>query len=86
MFLEIKLVSFSNQCSLICRFQSGSKHMRPCQESQMISLGPEAIKRFSSSASVSIKFQLLINVEMVKKCGKFRFITQKLVIYPANKY
>ena len=40
----------SNTCSLICCFQSGSKHMRLCQESQMISPGPEAIKRFSSSA------------------------------------
>ena len=49
-FLEIKLVSFSNTCSLICCFQSGSKHMKLCQESQMISPGPEAIKRFSSSA------------------------------------
>ena len=49
-FLEIKLVSFSNTCSLICCFQSGSKHMRLCQESQMISPGPEVIKRFSSSA------------------------------------
>ena len=50
--LEIKLVSFlfSNTCSLICCFQFGSKHMRLCQESQMISPGPEAIKRFSSSA------------------------------------
>ena len=42
--------------------------------------GPEVIKLFSSSAQLSMKFQLLINVEMVKTGGKFRFKTQKLVI------
>ena len=47
--------------------------------------GPEVIKLVSSSAQLSMKFQLLINVEIVKNCGKFRFKTQKLVIYPANK-
>ena len=49
--------------------------------------GPEFIKLFSSSAELSMKFQLLIhvNVEIVKYCGKFRFKTQKLVIYPAYK-
>ena len=47
--------------------------------------GPEAIKLFSSSAQLSMKFQLLINVEIIKISGKFRFKTEKLVIYPANK-
>ena len=47
--------------------------------------GPEVIKLFSSSAQLSMKFQLLINVEIIKISGKFRFITQKLVIYPAHK-
>ena len=47
--------------------------------------GPKVIKLFSSSAQLSMKFQLLINVEMIKISGKFRFKTQKLVIYPANK-
>ena len=44
-------------------------------------------KTFLSSAQLSMKFQLLINVEIVKKCGKLRFKTQKLVdvIYPAHK-
>ena len=46
---------------------------------------PEVIKLFSSSAQLSMKFQLLINVEIVKNCGKSRFKTQKLVIYPAHK-
>ena len=45
--------------------------------------GLEVIKLFSSSAQMSMKFQLLINVEIVKNCGKFRFKTQNLVIYPA---
>ena len=49
------------------------------------SSGPEVIKLFSSSAQLSMKFQLLINVEIVKNCGKCRFKTQKLVIYPAHK-
>ena len=47
--------------------------------------GPEVIKLFSSSAQLSMKFQLLINAEIVKIIGKFRFKTQKLVIYPAHK-
>ena len=47
--------------------------------------GPEAIKHFSSSAQLSMKFQLLINVEIVKIIGKFRFKYHKVVIYPANK-
>ena len=47
--------------------------------------GLEVIKLFSSSAQLSMKFQLLINVEIVKIIGKFKFKTQKLVIYPAHK-
>ena len=47
--------------------------------------GPEVIKLFSSSAQLSMKFQLLINAEIVKISGKFRFNPQKLVIYPADK-
>ena len=39
--------------------------------------GPEVIKLFSSSAQLSMKFQVLINVEIVKNCGKFRFKTKK---------
>ena len=47
--------------------------------------GPEVIKLFSSSAQLSMKFQLLINADIVKISGKFRFIPQNLVIYPAHK-
>ena len=47
--------------------------------------GHKVIKLFSVSAQLSMKFQLLINVEIIKISGKFRFKTQKLVIYPANK-
>ena len=45
-------------------------------------LVPELMKLFSSSAQLSMKFHLLINAEIVKINGKFRFKTQKLVIYP----
>ena len=46
----------------------------------------EVIKLFfSSSAQLSMKFQLRINVEIVKISGKFRFNTQQLVSYPAHK-
>ena len=47
--------------------------------------GPEVIKLFSSSAQLSMKFQLLINAEIVKISEKFRFKPQKLVIYPDDK-
>ena len=47
--------------------------------------GPEVIKLFSSSAQLSMKFQLLINVEIVTISGQLRFKTKKLVIYPAYK-
>ena len=39
--------------------------------------GPEVVKLFSSSAQLSMKFQLLIDVEIVKISGKFGFRTQK---------
>ena len=47
--------------------------------------GLEVIKLFLSSAQLSMKFQLLINAEIVKISGKFKFKTQKLVIYPSHK-
>ena len=47
-------------------------------------LGPEVIKVFSSSAQLSMKFQLLINAEIVEINGKFRFKPQTLVIYPVG--
>ena len=47
--------------------------------------GPEVIKLFSSSAQLSMKNQLLITVKIVKIGGKFIFIPQNLVIYPAHK-
>ena len=48
--------------------------------------GLEVIKLFSSSAQLIMKFQLLINVEIIDKIsGKFRFSAHQLVIYPAHK-
>ena len=46
---------------------------------------PEAINLFSCSTHLSMEFQLLINVEIVKVSGKFWFKTQKIVIYPAHE-
>ena len=43
--------------------------------------GPEVIKLFSSSAPLSMKFQLLIDVVIVIISGKFRFKTKKLVAF-----
>ena len=39
----------------------------------------------NNDAMLSMKFQLLINVEIAKISGKFWFKTQKLVIFPAHK-
>ena len=39
--------------------------------------GSEVIKLFSSSAQLSMKFQMLINVDVIKISGKFRFKTKK---------
>ena len=39
--------------------------------------GPKVIKCFSCSTQLSMKFQLLVNVEIVKISGKFRFKTKK---------
>ena len=47
--------------------------------------GPEVITLFLSSAQLSMKFQLLINVEIVEISGKLGLSTQQLVIYPAYK-
>ena len=50
--------------------------------------GPEVIKLFASPAQLSMKFLLLIDIEVVKISGKFRFKTLKLiklVIYTAHK-
>ena len=47
--------------------------------------GLVVITFFSISAQLSLKFQLLINIEIVKISGKSRFKTQTIVIYPAHK-
>ena len=40
--------------------------------------GLEVKKCFSSSAQLSMKFQLLINVEIVKIKGKYKFKTKRI--------
>ena len=47
--------------------------------------GPEAIQLFSSSAQLSMKFQLLINAEIAEISEKFRLKPQNLVIYPTDE-
>ena len=47
--------------------------------------GPEVIKLFSSSAQLSMKFQLRINTEIAQVNENFRFRYTKPVIYPAYK-
>ena len=41
-------------------------------------------KTFPCSTQLSMKFKLLIITRIAKINGNFRFISQKLVIYPAN--
>ena len=54
-----------------------------CQES--IIPGAEVIKLFSCSTQLSMKSKMLINIEIAKIYGFFRFNLLKPTIYPANK-
>ena len=47
--------------------------------------GPKVIKLFPCSTQLSMKFKLLINIEVAKIEGIFRCESLKPVIYPANK-
>ena len=47
--------------------------------------GAEVIKLFSCSTQLSMKFKMLINIEIAKIYGIFRLKSPKPVIYPANK-
>ena len=47
--------------------------------------GAEVIKLFSCSTQLSIKFKMLINIEIAKIYGIFRFNSLKLAVFPANK-
>ena len=47
--------------------------------------GAEVIKLFSCSTQLSMKFKMLIDIEIAKIDGIFRFNSLKLAIYPANK-
>ena len=50
-------------------------------------LAPEAevIKLFSCSTQLSMKFKMLINIEITKIDGIFRFNSLEPAIYPAYK-
>ena len=45
----------------------------------------KVIKLFSCSTQLSMKFKMLINIEMAKIHGIFRFNSLKPAIFPANK-
>ena len=47
--------------------------------------GPEVIKLFSCSTQLSMEFKMLINIDIAKIYGIFRFNSLKPAIYPANK-
>ena len=47
--------------------------------------GAEVIKLFSCSTQLSMKFKMLMNIEIAKIYGIFRFNSLKPAIYPANK-
>ena len=47
--------------------------------------GAEVIKLFSCSTQLSMKFKMLINIEIAKIDGIFRFNSLEPAIYPANK-
>ena len=49
-------------------------------------LSLKVIKLFLFSAQLSMKFKLLINIQIAKICGIFKFKSPKPNIYPANKY
>ena len=47
--------------------------------------GAEVIKLFSFSTQLSMKFKMLINIEIAKIDGIFRFYLLEPAIYPADK-
>ena len=47
--------------------------------------GAEVIKLFSCSTQLSMKFKMLINIEIAKIHGIFRFNLLETAIYPADK-
>ena len=48
-------------------------------------LGAEVIKLFSCSTQLSMKFKMLLNIEIAKINGIFRFNLLEPAIYPAYK-
>ena len=77
-----------------CRFESIIKLLGPGEidglqdasvQNCKLCTGPEVIKLFSCSTQLSMKFKLLINIEIAKINGFFSVISSKPVIYPANK-
>ena len=80
---QLSLLSFDRQES-VSLLDIGL--IRPSNQTNIWNVGYRGYKKKnSSSAQLSMKFQLLINVEIVKIRGQFSFKTQKMVIYHAHK-
>ena len=47
--------------------------------------GAKVMKLFSCSTQLNMKFKMLINIEIAKIDGIFRFNSLEPAIYPANK-
>ena len=66
---------------MLVLFQSGFKGMPFVQTAP----GAEVIKLLSCSTQLSMKFKMLINIEIAKIYGIFMFNSLKPAIYPAHK-
>ena len=84
-----KIIPFgaSPQNGIICYIEQGLvqdyNHIVP--KGWCLYQGTEVIKLFSCSTQPSTKIKLLINYEITKMNGIFRYKSKKPVIYPANK-
>ena len=61
------------------------RYETPVLKNGKVSQGAEVIKLFSCSTQLSMKFKMLINIEIAKIDGIFRFNSLEPAIYPANK-
>ena len=78
-------VSAGNMLHMILVTIAGGRSGGNLSGNSNYAIWAEVIKLFSSLAQLSIKLQLLLNVEIAEISGKFRFSSQQLVIYPAHK-
>ena len=65
--------------------ESGPRFKVSSERLEKPRIKPTDLAPFSCSTQLSIKFKLLINIEIVTISGKFRLKSKNPVIYPANK-